>query len=73
MLEFDRLGVPAVAVFSDEFKSAFEAWTTLHGFAAPKVFVTHPIQRLNDDEVNTLADKFFDEIHAALTGRVRND
>ena len=67
MLELDRLGVPAVAVFSDEFESAYEAWTTLHGFRAASVFVAHPIQPLNDEEVVERADSVFTDLLAALT------
>ena len=68
ILELDRLGIPSAAVFSEEFRTAVEAWTVLYGFDAPKVYVTHPIQRLNDEEVVALADHFFEEIHETLTG-----
>jgi hypothetical protein len=67
MLEIDRRGLPAVAVFSEEFRSGVEAWRTLHGFNAGAVFVPHPIQPLNDDEVHARADEAFDAILAAIT------
>ena len=66
MLELDRRGVPGVAVFSEEFESAFEAWTKLHGFRARSVFVNHPIQPLDDNEVRQRADNVFDAIVNAL-------
>ena len=54
MLELDRRGIPAVGVFSDEFESAYEAWSELHGFRAARVYVEHPIQPLDDPEVERL-------------------
>ena len=67
MLELDRRGIPAVAVFSEEFETAFESWTKLHGFRAGSVFVNHPIQPLDDDEVRKRADDAFEAIVGALT------
>ena len=51
MLELDRRGLPAVAVFSEEFETGVVAWRNLYGFDAGAVYVRHPIQPLNDDEV----------------------
>ena len=67
MLEIDRRGLPAVAVFSEEFRSAVEAWRALHGFDAAAVYVRHPIQPLSDEEVRGRADEVFREILAAIT------
>jgi hypothetical protein len=67
MLELDRRGIPAVAVFSEQFESGVAAWRTLYGFDAGAVYVRHPIQPLNDDEVRGRADEVFDSIVAAIT------
>jgi hypothetical protein len=67
MLELDRRGIPAVAVFSEQFESGVVAWRKLHGFDAGAVYVRHPIQPLNDDEVRGRADEAFDNIVAAIT------
>jgi hypothetical protein len=67
MLELDRRGIPAVAVFSEQFESGVAAWRKLHGFDAGAVYVRHPIQPLNDDEVRGRADEAFDNIVAAIT------
>ena len=66
-MELDRRGIPGVAVFSEEFESAIEAWTELNGFHAGSVLVRHPIQPLNDDEVRGRADDAFDAIIGAIT------
>ncbi|MDA0220388.1 MAG: hypothetical protein O3B22_12575 [Proteobacteria bacterium] len=68
MLEIDRRGLPAVAVFSEEFRSGVEAWRAVHGFDAAAVFVRHPIQPLTDEEVHGRADEVFEEVMAAITG-----
>lgn len=68
MLEIDRRGLAAVAVFSEEFQSGVEAWRKVHGFDAGAVFVRHPIQPLTDEEVHGRADEVFDQVMAAITG-----
>jgi len=68
LLEIDRRGRPAVAVFSEEFRSAVDAWRDVHGFDAGAVFVRHPIQPLTDAEVHGRADEVFEQIVAAITG-----
>ena len=68
MLEIDRRGLPAVAVFSEEFASGVEAWRAAHGFDAAAVFVRHPIQPLTDEEVHGRADEVFGAVLAAITG-----
>jgi len=67
MLEIDRRGLPAVAVFSEEFESGVVAWRAVHGFDAAAVFVRHPIQPLTDAEVHGRADEVFAAILAAIT------
>ena len=66
-MELDGRGIPGVSVLSEEFASAVDGWRELHGFEAGTVFVRHPIQPLNDDEVRGRADDFFDAIVDAIT------
>lgn len=68
MLEIDRRGLPAVAVFSEEFRSGVEAWRAVHGFDAAAVFVRHPIQPLTDAEVHGRAEEVLTQVLAAITG-----
>jgi len=68
MMELDGRGIPGVSVISEEFGSAVEGWRELHGFEAGTVFVRHPIQPLNDAEVQSRADESFDAIIGAITG-----
>lgn len=56
-----------MAVFSTEFRPAYEAWIALHGFAATAVFVPHPIQPRSDAEMIGLADAAFAQVIAGLT------
>jgi hypothetical protein len=67
MLDIDRKGLPAVALFSEEFESGVEAWRTVHGFDAGAIYVRHPIQPLTEDEVHARADEVFDQVIAAIT------
>ena len=67
MLELDRRGIPAVAVFSEEFETGVVAWRALHGFGAAAIYVHHPIQPLNDDEVRERADQAFEAIVGSIT------
>ncbi|MBC6439326.1 MAG: hypothetical protein GDA49_02715 [Rhodospirillales bacterium] len=67
MLEIDRKGLPAVALFSEEFESGVKAWREIHGFNAGAIYVKHPIQPLTEAEMHERADAVFDEVVAALT------
>ena len=69
MLEIDRKGLPAVALFSEEFESGVEAWRDIHGFNAGAIYVKHPIQPLTETEVHERADAVFDEVVAAITAK----
>ena len=72
MLEIDRKGLPAVALFSEEFRSGVEAWRDTQGFDAAAVYVRHPIQPLLEDEVHARADEVFDEVIGAITAQAAN-
>jgi hypothetical protein len=65
---FEVHGRPSVFVASNEFIDAAEAQTRTLGLSETKrVFVPHPIQDANDDEMFTKADEAFDAIVEALT------
>ena len=68
MMELDSRGIPGVSVISEEFVTAADGWKDLHGFEAGKVYVRHPIQPLNDEEVRERADECFAEIMRAIGG-----
>ena len=56
-----------MSVLSEEFESAVEGWQELHGFEAATVYVRHPIQPLNDEEIRGRADDAYEAIIGALT------
>ena len=66
MLELDRRGVAGVAVLSSAFEPAAEAWTTMHGYDAARVFVAHPVQPRTDEEMRALADEAVETVVALL-------
>lgn len=68
MLEFDRKGLPAVALISEEFRAGVRAWRELRGFDAAAVYVRHPIQPLDAVELRGRADEVFDRVVAAISG-----
>ena len=63
---FDQRGLPGIFIASSAFVPAAAAQSTALGFAAPSVFVAHPIQDRTDDEMRVLADGAVDEIVAAI-------
>lgn len=60
------LGLPGVLVASTEFIAAAEAQARALGFAAPRVFVAHPIQDRTDPELRALADTAIEALIVAL-------
>jgi hypothetical protein len=65
---FEIQGTPAVSIASSEFVDAATTQAQALGMLdAPRVFVDHPIQDANDDEMRAKADKVVDQIIAALT------
>ena len=56
-----------MSVASSEFEDAAETQATALGMRdARRVFVAHPIQDANDDEMKSKADECVDEVIAAL-------
>ena len=60
--DLESMGIPGVGVASNEFVPAAAAQAESLGFDAAMVFVQHPIQDRNDDEIRTLAVVAYDEI-----------
>ena len=65
--DLESRGVPGVFVASTEFIEAARAQTIALGLEPASVFVAHPIQDRNDDEMRALADAALDEILSRVT------
>ncbi|MXY87543.1 MAG: hypothetical protein F4Y92_01600 [Dehalococcoidia bacterium] len=60
-------GIPSVFIASDEFVEAAEAQAESLGLPeVRRLFVPHPIQDANDDEMRKKADAIVDDVIAAL-------
>jgi hypothetical protein len=53
----DQRGIPGMFVASTEFVEAARAQSEALGFASPVLFVPHPIQDRNDEEMRAIADE----------------
>jgi hypothetical protein len=68
-MKLESLGIPAVAVATDEFRTAARAQASAPGrrdFDA--IYVAHPIQDQTLQEIEDRAERALDEIAARLTG-----
>ena len=64
---FEIQGKPSVMIASTEFVNAAEAQAQSLGLPdLARVFVPHPIQDANDEEMRAKADEALDELIAAL-------
>ena len=64
---FEIQGTPAVSIASTEFVDAAETQARALGMLdAQRVFVSHPIQDANDEEMRAKADAVVDQVVAAL-------
>ncbi len=64
---FEIQGKPAVFIASTEFIDAAEVQSRALGLPdVRRVFVQHPIQDANDDEMRAKADAILEEVIAAL-------
>lgn len=60
-------GIPSVFIASDEFVEAAEAQAESLGLPeVRRLFVPHPIQDANDDEMREKADAIVEDVIAAL-------
>lgn len=66
--ELESRGIPGVMVASREFMDAAETQARALGSEPARVFVRHPIQDRNDEEMREVADAAVDEVVAALVG-----
>ena len=65
---FEIQGTPAVSIASSEFVDAATTQAQALGMLdAQRVFVDHPIQDANDEEMREKADKIVEQVVAALT------
>ena len=68
IVDLETRGIPGVFVATEEFVSAADAQSAALGMpAVRRVYTSHPIQDRTDAEMIELADRYFDEIIAAVT------
>ena len=68
-LSLEALGIPTVAIATEEFRTAARAQAAALGRADfDAVYVRHPIQDQTTDEIAARADAALDEVVARLTG-----
>jgi hypothetical protein len=68
-LSLEALGIPTVAIATEEFRTAARAQAAALGRADfDAVYVRHPIQDQTPDEIVARADAALDEVVARLTG-----
>jgi hypothetical protein len=65
--ELERRGLPGVFVASSTFVEAAAAQSLSLGITPESVFVAHPIQDRNDEEMRQLADDAIDALISRLT------
>jgi hypothetical protein len=64
---FEIQGIPSVFIASSEFVDAAEVQSKALGLEeVRRIFVPHPIQDANDEEIRAKADAIIDEIVDAL-------
>lgn len=68
IVNLEAVGVPGVFLASTEFVDAAAAQARALGADPAVIFVPHPIQDRNDDEMRALADSAIDDIVASITG-----
>jgi hypothetical protein len=65
---FEIQGTPAVSIASSEFADAAQTQAEALGMEdAKRVFVAHPIQDADDQQMTSKADAIVDEVIAALS------
>jgi hypothetical protein len=63
---YEADGIPSVLVASEEFKTAVETQREPLGTMPTVVYVPHPIQSRSDEEMESLADSYFEAILGGL-------
>jgi hypothetical protein len=67
MKNLESRGLPTVGVATTEFIQAAAVQSEAIGFDPAYIWVPHPIQDRRDDELQALAEQFFEQIVDALT------
>jgi len=65
--QLEEMGLPSVFVASCEFQDAAESQSKSLGSSPEVVYVRHPIQDRDDDEMGEIADQAVDALVSALT------
>ena len=65
--DLEGRGIPGVGIATTEFVLAAASQSKSLGFDPALVFVAHPIQDRNDDELRALADQALDKLLEALS------
>jgi|TARA_B100000959_G_scaffold52026_5_gene54116 hypothetical protein len=66
---FETQGLPSVTVASEEFAEAADTQATALGLKDARcVFVEHPVQDANDEQMRQKADNVINQVVRALTG-----
>ena len=68
IVNLEAVGVAGVFLASTEFIDAAAAQARALGADPAVIFIPHPIQDRNDDEMRALADAAMDNIVASITG-----
>ena len=68
IVNLEAVGVAGMFLASTEFIDAAAAQARALGADPAVIFVPHPIQDRNDDEMRALADAVIDDIVASITG-----
>ena len=68
IVNLEAVGVAGVFLATTEFIDAAAAQARALGADPAVIFVPHPIQDRNDDEMRALADAAIDDIVASITG-----
>ena len=68
-VDLEARGIPGVYVATVEFVDGAKVQSEALGANPPAVFVEHPIQDRNDDEMRAIADGAIDAIVAGLLSR----
>jgi alkanesulfonate monooxygenase SsuD/methylene tetrahydromethanopterin reductase-like flavin-dependent oxidoreductase (luciferase family) len=63
---YEADGIPSVLVASEEFETAVETQRESLGTMPTVVYVPHPIQSRSDEEMESLADSYFEAILGGL-------
>ena len=67
-MDLESRGIPGGFIASEEFIEAADAQASSLGYDPFKVFVPHPIQDRTDEEMQQLAENYFEKVLMLLLG-----